>query len=77
MKSWSRDTFCLEHSRSCSIADPAPVREVLESHITFDFLKRIAVEHRRGRRLWVGTTNLDARRPVIWDLGRIATVGNT
>jgi hypothetical protein len=26
----------------------------------------------KGRALIVGTTNLDAQRPVLWDMGRIA-----
>jgi len=35
-------------------------------------LAAIAREHRRGRRLYVVTTNLDAQRPVLWDMGAIA-----
>ena len=35
-------------------------------------LEAIAKAHRQGRRLYVGTTNLDAQRPVIWDIGAIA-----
>ena len=26
----------------------------------------------RGRRLWIGTTNIDATRPVLWNIGEIA-----
>ena len=33
---------------------------------------RIAEAHRQGRRLYVGTTNLDTKKLVIWDLGAIA-----
>jgi hypothetical protein len=36
-------------------------------------LRRIAEEHERGRRLVVVTTNLDAQRPVVWDMGVIAS----
>jgi hypothetical protein len=32
-------------------------------------------EYAKGRRLWVGTANLDARRPVIRDLGAVAATG--
>ena len=32
----------------------------------------IAAEHRKGRRLFIGTTNLDAGRPVMWNIGAIA-----
>ncbi|MFA9419646.1 MAG: patatin-like phospholipase family protein, partial [Gammaproteobacteria bacterium] len=35
----------------------------------------IAREYERGRRLLIGTTNLDAQRPVIWNIGAIAQVG--
>jgi len=35
-------------------------------------LDDIAREHRKGRRLYVVTTNLDAQRPVLWDMGAIA-----
>ena len=67
--------FLINIFEGLSVADPAPVREVLETFITPEFLELIASEHRRGRRLWIGTSNLDARRPVVWDLGRIAMVG--
>ena len=40
------------------------------------FLAEVAAEHRKGRRLLIGTTNLDAERPVIWDMGAIATSGS-
>ncbi|MDA1215075.1 MAG: patatin family protein, partial [Planctomycetota bacterium] len=32
-------------------------------------------EHQKGRRLLIGTTNIDAERPVIWDMGAIASSG--
>lgn len=40
-----------------------------------DVLDAIAAEHRKGRRLLVGTTNLDLQRPVVWDIGAIAASG--
>jgi hypothetical protein len=40
--------------------------------MTDDVVLRIAAEHRKGRRLYIGTTNLDTRRFVTWDLGAIA-----
>jgi hypothetical protein len=36
-------------------------------------LDHIAQEYRKGRVLLVGTTNLDAQRPVIWNMGEIAS----
>ncbi len=35
----------------------------------------VAKAHATGRRLYVGTTNLDARKLVIWDMGAIASRG--
>ena len=32
-------------------------------------------ENNRGRRLLIGTTNIDAERPVVWDIGAIASSG--
>jgi hypothetical protein len=39
-------------------------------------LADIAAEHKKGRRLFIGTTNLDAQRLVIWDMGAIAASGH-
>jgi predicted acylesterase/phospholipase RssA len=38
-------------------------------------LKKVAEEHAKGRRLYVGTTHLDSRRLVVWDMGAIAARG--
>jgi hypothetical protein len=35
----------------------------------------VAAAHAAGRRLYIGTTNLDTRRLVIWDMGAIAARG--
>lgn len=52
-----------------------PLREMVAKHVTPELLEAIAAEHRKGRVLLVATTNLDAQRGVIWDMGRIAEVG--
>lgn len=54
------------------LADSAPLRALIAHYITPAFLDRIAAEHRRGRRLFVVTTNLDAQRGMVWDMGAIA-----
>ena len=36
---------------------------------------RIAAEHAKGRRLYIGTTELDGKRFVVLDLGAMATEG--
>lgn len=58
-----------------SLADAGPLRAQLSAVIDDAMLAEIAVEHRRGRRLLVLTTNIDAARPVIWDMGAIADAG--
>src|ERR1700751_3834746 len=45
---------------------------LIARYVTPEFVKRIAAEQRKGRRLLMGTTHLDAQRPVIWDMGGIA-----
>jgi hypothetical protein len=59
-----------------SLASNAPLAKVIAHYIDEGFLREVAEEHRKGRRLLIGTTNLDAERPVIWDMGRIATSGS-
>jgi len=58
--------------RSDAMLDTAPLREKLSSMITEQTLDLVAAEHRRGRRLFIGTTNLDANLFTIWDMGAIA-----
>ncbi|MDF2999186.1 MAG: hypothetical protein K0R27_4823 [Xanthobacteraceae bacterium] len=53
-----------------------PLRRMVAKYVDGPFLARVAEEHRKGRRLLVLTTNLDAQRPVMWDMGAIATSGN-
>ncbi len=40
-----------------------------------DIINAIARQDKKGRRLLVVTTDLDAQRAVIWDMGAIATIG--
>jgi hypothetical protein len=58
-----------------SLASNAPLARVVAFYVTDEFLAEVAAEHRKGRRLLIGTTNLDAERPVIWDMGAIAISG--
>ena len=55
-----------------SLADTTPLRALIERYFTSDLIEAIAREHKRGRRLLVGTVNLDAARSVIWNIGAIA-----
>lgn len=60
---------------SQSVADNSPLRKLVSRYVTDEMLADIVREHKRGRRLLVGTTNLDAERPVVWDIGAIAGSG--
>jgi hypothetical protein len=58
-----------------SFADTAPLRTLIEQHVTPEFLRQIARAHEAGRRLYVGTTDLDSQRFVVWNMGLIAASG--
>ena len=60
---------------SDALADTAPMRELLKKYVDAEMIAKIAVEYAKGRRLLIGTTNLDAKRPVIWNVGAIAAIG--
>lgn len=59
-----------------SLASSKPLERQLKKYITPDILLKIAAEHKKGRRLYVGTAYLDAQRFVIWDMGAIASRGD-
>jgi hypothetical protein len=59
-----------------SLVDSWPLAELIAKRVTPQLLADVAAEHRRGRRLFVQTTNLDAGRPVVWNMGAIAARGD-
>jgi patatin-like phospholipase len=52
------------------------LRQLVGQYVDRPLLARIAAEYDKGRCLVVVTTDLDAQRPVIWDMGRIASYGS-
>jgi hypothetical protein len=58
-----------------AMADNAPLRATIARVFDQAMLDAIAAEYKKGRILLIGTTNLDARRPVIWNIGAIAESG--
>jgi predicted acylesterase/phospholipase RssA len=48
---------------------------MLAKYINQQVMEAIAAEYKKGRRLWIGTTNLDAQRSVIWNIGLISSSG--
>ncbi|MFO0994019.1 MAG: patatin-like phospholipase family protein [Hyphomicrobiales bacterium] len=59
-----------------SMADNAPLKKLVAHYVTPQLLDAIAAERAKGRRLFVGTTNIDAQRPVVWDMTAIAASEN-
>lgn len=55
-----------------ALADSDPLARLIAHYVDRRFLNEIASERKKGRILLIGTTNLDAQRPVLWDMGRIA-----
>ncbi|MDC0886436.1 patatin-like phospholipase family protein [Altererythrobacter sp.] len=55
-----------------SFTDTAALQSMIANFVTQDFLDAVAREHRKGRRLYVGTTNLDRQELTVWNLGAIA-----
>ena len=56
-----------------SMYDAAPLRALIAKHIDEGVLRAVAREHAKGRRLFIGTVNLDAQAFTIWDMGLIAS----
>ena len=56
--------------------DSTPLQEKLARYINEDVMAAIAAEYKKGRVLDIVTTNLDAARPVAWNIGRIAASGS-
>jgi predicted acylesterase/phospholipase RssA len=59
-----------------SLFDYWPLKRLIEQRVTAKLLSEIAAEHARGRRLYIVTTNLDAGRRVVWNMGAIAAKGD-
>src|SRR5580704_15642151 len=55
-----------------SFVDSWPLKDLIAKQITPALLADIAAAHQNGRRLFVITTDLDAERSVVWNMGAIA-----
>jgi hypothetical protein len=58
-----------------SLTDNWPLAKTIDKRVTAEILAAVAAEHRKGRRLFVLTANLDAGRPMVWNMGAIAAEG--
>ncbi len=59
-----------------SLADTRGFDALIAKHTSEQMLDEIAAEAKKGRYLLIGTTNLDAQRPVIWSIGHLAASGH-
>jgi hypothetical protein len=55
-----------------SFLDTWPLKDLIAKQITPALLADIAAAHQAGRRLFIVTTDLDAGRSVVWNMGAIA-----
>jgi predicted patatin/cPLA2 family phospholipase len=58
-----------------ALADTTPLFQLISQYVDDQMLAAIASEYRKGRLLLIGTTDLDAQRPIIWNIGAIAASG--
>jgi hypothetical protein len=58
------------------MADNRPLWDLIGQFVDETLLAKIAAEHAKGRLLLIGTTDLDARQPVVWNIGTIAASGD-
>lgn len=59
-----------------AMADNKPLWNLTRKYVNDALLKVVAAEYAKGRLLLIATADLDARRPIIWDMGKIASYGS-
>ncbi len=59
-----------------SLVDTWPLAKMIDQRVTPQMLAVVAAEYQKGRRLFIITTDLDAGRPVVWNMGAIAAHGD-
>ena len=59
-----------------AMADTTPLSQVIAGYADQKMFDAIAREYQKGRLLVIGTTDLDAQRPVIWNIGALAASGH-
>ena len=60
--------------KGAALVDDSPLSHLIAKYIDAAFVREVAREREKGKLLLIGTTDLDAQRPVLWDMGRIAAV---
>ena len=62
--------------RGDSLADTGPLAALIERHVDAELLRKVANAHNHGRRLYIGTVDLDSQQFVVWNMGVIAANGH-
>lgn len=68
-----RDRGLFEALLGDAAKDSEPLAELIERYIDEAVLAEVAKKHALGHRLFVGTSNMDTKEFVIWDMGAIAS----
>jgi Patatin-like phospholipase len=71
----TRGIFGILHYRD-ALTSSTPLEKLIEKQFDQARIDAIAAEHRKGRRFYVGTSDLDAERLAVWDMGAIAASGH-
>ena len=59
-----------------AMADNSPLFQTISRYLDEDMLAALAKGYGDGRLILIGTTDLDAQQPVIWNVGAIAASGH-
>jgi predicted acylesterase/phospholipase RssA len=59
-----------------ALADNTPLYETISRYLDAAMMGEIARAYGQGRLLLIGTANMDSQRPVIWNIGAIASSGH-
>ena len=70
-----RPMFSRSAARRESFLDSWPLKDLIAKQMTPALIADIAAQYRAGRRLFIVTTNLDAERSMVWNMGAIAAHG--
>ena len=68
--------FILAALTEDALSDTTPLYDTISRFIDANMIAKIAAEYEKGRLLLIQTTDLDAGRPVQWNIGAIAASGN-
>jgi predicted acylesterase/phospholipase RssA len=58
-----------------AFADTTPLFRLISKHVDMEMQAALARSYAEGRLLFIGTTNLDAQVPMVWNIGAMATLG--